>query len=200
MSNNNENKNGLEHLLKSSGARPFIPKTNKYDSDLFSAKFAPSLLKVLQLKGIELKIIEESSQVIHAPQIDELAQGILLKPFVNSQKKLGLIAFSSDFVSEMIHKMMGGSDKVLPGALTYPLSPIQQRVIDSFDPALANSLREGIKVFLGLDIIKVKKQLNEVESQALLQESGDYFVTHYKFQGLTTSSLMTMLKVEAFNA
>jgi hypothetical protein len=192
--------NGLEHLLKSTGARPFIPKSNKYDSDLFTAKVGPSLVKILQLKGMDLKIVETVQDIIHAPQIEELSPDILIRPISNSLKNLGFIALSSEFVSELIHKMMGGSDKVNPGTLEYPLTGLQNKVLTTFDPALANAMREGIKVFLGLDVIKINPPLNEIEAQELLQDGGDFFVTHLKFEGLLESSLIILLKVDAFNA
>ena len=199
MSEKPEDKSGLNHLLKSSGARPFVPKTNKFDAELFKAKFVPSLIKTLQLKGIHMECVDAENSVIHAPQIQELPENILLLPFKNSLKKLGFIALSSEFVSELIHKMMGGSDKVAPGVLNYPLSTLQLKVVNSFDRALANCIREGIKVFLGLDTIAMQESLNLVESQALLEESGDYFVNQFGFSGLTDSSVTILLRVEAFN-
>lgn len=190
--------NGLEHLLKSSGARPFIPKNNKFKPELFDQKFSQALIKTLQLKGINFKLLTADSKVIHAPQISELPEKIQIKPFKNSHINLGLIAFSEDFLSELIHKMMGGSDKVDPGPLPSNISPLQQKVINSFDPALANCLREGIKIFLGLDIIKVQPELDQLKTQEILEGSNDYFVAHYTFQGLTKCSLIILLKTEVF--
>lgn len=189
----------FQNLIKNSGSRPFIPKGNKLDPIFFDDKFSKALLKTLELKGMNLSITSSSHEPIHQPQIDSLPQDIQVNLFKNSEKNLGLITFDSHFLSELIHKMMGGSDNISPGPLKLPLGPLQQKTMESIFPALANCLREGVKNVLGLESLKLQSVIEGHEAQDYLNKGGDCFHFNYSFAGLTESSMSVLLFINNFN-
>lgn len=180
--------------------KPFVPKDNKYSSELFTDKFARALSKILLIKGISWNVKSENSRIIRGSTLSNIPSGWHILSFSygeDKEKVLGQIFLSSSSCSEILHKFLGGSDKTPISESITELSKLDQKVLDNLNGPLELCLREGLTPMLLLKDAHILKTEKVFEFK--LSQNEDYFYEEFKTNGLIDGEIHMAMKVSAFN-
>lgn len=180
--------------------KPFVPKDNKYSSEMFTDKFARALSKLLLIKGISWNIKSEKSRIIRGNTLSQVPSGWHILTFSygdQKEKDLGQIFFSSSACSEILHKFLGGSDKTPISESICELSKVDQKVLENLNGPLKLCLREALTPMLLLKDVHILRTEKNFEFK--LNESEDYFYEEFATNGLISGEIHIAMKVSAFN-
>lgn len=187
-------------LLTQGNTRPLVPKTNKYQKDFFQHKFLASWLKLIQLKGLNLKIESKESLLLYAPEIDQYSDHFLILPFTHQDRGLlGFVVLGQSFISEALHKLLGGADNVETLLDDKALTKLEKKTLESLNGPLQLSLREGIKGLVGMGEVHIQKDWERLDLEKELSLKKAYFCEEFTFQGLKVSKFRIYFRVDAFS-
>ena len=187
-------------LLTVGNTKPLVPKTNKYQSEFFSHKFLASWPKLLQLKGLELKLTEQDHQVLYAPEIEKFCGNFLYLPFEHEERGLiGFVVLGQSFIAEALHFLLGGSSNVELLESDKSLTAIEKKSLEGLHGPLQLSLREGLKGLLGIHNINVTKSWERLDLEKELSQNRSYFCEEFTFQGQHIVKMRVYFRIESFN-
>lgn len=193
-----EKKNWVK-LLTGGNTKALIPKSNKFKSDFFSHKFLASWPKLLQLKGLDLKVSETTHEVLYAPEIENYCESFLYLPIEHDT--LGLIGFvilGQSFISEALHFMLGGSSNVELLQGDKALTNLEKKSLEGLYGPLQLSVREGLKGLLGIHNIHITKNWERLDLEKELSQNRSYFCEDYNLIGQHVVKMQIYFRVEAF--
>lgn len=180
----------LHPQFKKSNIKGLTKNQSHFDSEIFQQKFNLSLVKLLELKGISLVKEASYSDSLFSPELESPMTEILVFHIVHEQKNFGLLYLEKYFLSLLIHKLLGGSDKSAADLVKLPLGKIEAKALESTFGILSLSLREGLKHAFSLkeiDHLQIQGPLNEFEfphhlerTQKVIQEELIYKRTSFE--------------------
>jgi hypothetical protein len=180
--------------------KPFIPKDNKYSHELFTDKFSRALSKILQIKGIHWNVKSTESRIIRGNTLTKIPDSWHILTFSYGEQKdkaIGHIFFSTSACSEILHKLLGGSDKTPISESITSLSQVDKKVLENINGPLELCLREGLTPLLLLKDAHIIKTENVFEFK--LSDSESYFYEEFFTNGLIAGEIHVVLKVSSFN-
>lgn len=188
------------NLLIQANTRPLVPKSNKYQKDFFEHKFLASWLKLIQLKGLNLKLDSKESDLLFAPELDQFSEHFLYLPFTHEKRgPLGFVVLGQSFITETLHKLLGGADNVEPLDDSKPLTSLEKRTLENLNGPLQLSLREGIKGLVGMGEVNIQPSWERLDLEKELAQKKSYFLEEFTFQGLKISKIRIYFRVDAFS-
>lgn len=187
-------------LLTNSNTKPFIAKTNKYKSDFFQFKFSPSLMKIMELKGMHLKLDRVESDTVFGAEISHLAPRALLLPFAFGEvTNLGWVSLSENFVELALHRLLGGSQVEEIHVSDRPLSTLEKTTLEQLHSPFEVSLREGLKGLLSIHSANIGEAWERLDLEKELAQKKSYFCeTFYFNDGPVMTPLQIFMRVDAF--
>ncbi|MEC7275830.1 MAG: hypothetical protein VXV96_05885 [Bdellovibrionota bacterium] len=188
-------------LLTHGNTKPFINKENKYQSEFFSQKFSPSLMKVLQLKGLNLTFKRIESDTLFGADIAHLTPRSLLLPFHFGEYGLiGWVSLSENFVELALHRLLGGSSVTELSVAERPLSPLEKTTLKQLNSPFEVSIREGLKGLLGIHSAVIGNPWERLDLERELATSESYFCETFLYEeGPVLTPLQVFLRVSPFN-
>jgi len=153
-------------------------------------------MKLLQLKGLNWSLEPIDSQVIQGSSIESIPKTWTNISFsYGLSVDLGHLLLSDSLTSELIHKVLGGSDDVLPLAKEKELTSLEKKSLESLNSTWTLSLREALTPFLKLEDCKVSRPIQFSEMKTL---APSYFYERFKVEGLLSGELHVFFKTSAF--
>lgn len=190
-------------VFKEIGARVFVPRTNKYNSEFFVGKFLPAFKKVLSLRGLNTEVIHKSSDVLHEPKLDSLKKGTIVRPILTPENNvLGLVIFDHAFISESLHFLLGGNERSNIELINRDLTPLEDKTLTQMDASFNVSIREGLKGLRGLkglESINLGPIWQALELNRELSQSHNYFLENFQIKGRLTCEVEIFFRLEIFN-
>ena len=182
----------------------FGAKKEHFLPEWFAQKFSISLMKLLELKGAHLTLLEHEHEVSYRPQLESRFEDLLTFEIIHETKQLGFLYLEVNFVSLLIHKVLGGSDKVTPTKATLPLGKIEAKGLETAFGIFNLSLREALKRSFPLreiDFIQLKGPIDEFQFPHHLENSDQFFNESFIFsaQGQIQIKLCVLLDCKLFH-
>ena len=172
-----------EHpLFKEDNVRGFAPKSEKFLPEWFGQKFSISLMKLLELKGLHLALESHEHQVKHRPELESKFTDIMCFEIIHEEQKMGYLYLDINMIALLLHKVLGGSDRVEPSRPSLPLRKLEAKGLESAFGVFNLSLREGLKRSFPLreiDFIKLKGPIDEFQFINHLEGSSQYFLEDF---------------------
>ncbi len=123
-------------------------------------------MKLMELKGVKIELSKHSHEVLHRPQLLSSFEQVLALEITHEENKLGMLYLESNFLGLLLHKVLGGGDRVPFTPAKLPLGKIEAKSLESAFGIFNLSLREGLKRSFPLrqiDFIKLDGPLNEFQ-------------------------------------
>ena len=182
----------------------FGAKKEYFLPEWFAQKFSISLMKLLELKGAHFTLLEHEHTVSYRPELESKFEDLLTFEIIHESKQLGFLYLEVNFVSLLIHKVLGGSDKVTPTKAILPLRKIEAKGLETAFGIFNLSLREALKRSFPLreiDFIQLRGPLDEFQFPHHLENSEQFFNESFLFsaQGQIQAKLSVLLDCKLFN-
>lgn len=191
-----------EHpIFQKSNLKGLQPKIDNFEPEWFAQKFSISLMKLMELKGLHLKMQDHSHENIFQPQMESGFTDLLAFEIIHETSHMGFLYLEVNFVSLLIHKVLGGSDKVIPSKVNLPLGKIEEKGLASVFGIMNLSLREGLKRSFPLreiDHIELKGPIDEFKFPYHLENSQQYLKQEFTFQGPIDVKLCILFESKTF--
>lgn len=120
----------------------------------------------MELKGVNLELKEHSHEVQHRPELLSTYSEVMVFEIVHEEKKMGLLYLGPHFLGLLLHKVLGGGDRVAPIKASLPLGKIEAKSLETAFGIFNLSLREGLKRSFPLrdiDFIRLHGPLDEFQ-------------------------------------
>ncbi len=174
----------IHPVFEENNIRGFAPKSDKFQPEWFAQKFTISLMKLRHLKGLHLTLKEHLHSIKHRPKIDSKYNDLLAFEIIHEEKKMGHLYLEVNFISLLLHKVLGGGDRVGPTLAKLPLGIIERKGLETSFGIFNLSLREGLKRSFPLreiDFIQLKGPMDEFQFLDHLELSSQFFVEEFVF-------------------
>jgi len=198
------NKRPLHPQFKDNNVSGFGAKKEKFLPEWFAQKFSISLMKLLELKGAHLTLLEHDHNISYRPELESKFNDLLTFEIIHETKPLGFLYLEVNFVSLLIHKVLGGSDKVTPTKAQLPLGKIEAKGLETAFGIFNLSLREALKRSFPLreiDFIQLRGPIDEFQFPHHLESSEQFFNESFLFnaQGQVQTKLCVLLDCKLFH-
>lgn len=154
----------LHPHFSESNVKGFPPKTERFQSEWFAQKFTISLMKLMELKGVKLALNQHNHNVEHHPELLSNFNEVMVFEIIHQDRSFGFFYLEAHFLGLLLHKVLGGGDKVQWAPAKIPLGKIESKSLETAFGIFNLSLREGLKRSFPLrdiDFIQLRGPLDE---------------------------------------
>lgn len=130
----------------------------------------------MELKGLKLELTSHLHNVEHHPELLSKFKEVMAFEIIQevNSKKLGVLYLEPHFLGLLLHKVLGGGDRVPSAPAKLPLSKIESKSLETAFGIFNLSLREGLKRSFPLreiDFIQLQGPLDEFQFPQHLKSS-----------------------------
>lgn len=194
----------LHPHFEESNVKGLPPKTERFQAQWFAQKFSISLMKLIELKGVKLKLMEHKHDVEHHPKMLSNFSDVMVFEIIHQEKNFGFFYLEANFLGLLLHKVLGGGDKIQWSPANIPLGKIESKSLETAFGIFNLSLREGLKRSFPLrdiDFIQLRGPLDEfkfAEHLKPIQYLREQFILKSR-SGSEELGVTLLLQVKAFS-